>query len=35
LDRPEAMEPVEHIWMEDAVSWDRPDDGRPQYGQSR
>jgi hypothetical protein len=35
LDRPETMEPVDHIWMEDAVSWDRPNDGRPQYPQSR
>jgi hypothetical protein len=35
LDEPEALEPVDHVWMEDAVSWDRPDDGRPQYGQSR
>ena len=35
LDNPEAMEPVDHVWMEDAVSWDQPDDGRPQYSQSR
>jgi hypothetical protein len=35
LDTPEALEPVDHIWMEDAVSWDEPNDGRPQYGRSR
>jgi len=35
LDRPEAMEPADHIWMQDAVSSDRPVDGRPQYPQSR
>jgi len=35
FDSPEALEPVDHIWMEDALSWDQPNDGRPQYGQSR
>jgi hypothetical protein len=35
LDTPEVLEPVDHIWMEDAVSWDEPNDGRPQYGRSR
>jgi len=35
LDRPDAMEPVDHIWMADAVVWDRPGDGRPQYPTSR
>ncbi len=35
LDNPQAVQPTEHIWMEDAVSWDRPNDGWPQYRQSR
>jgi hypothetical protein len=35
LDRPDAMEPVEHIWMEDAVNWDRPNDGLSQFVRSR
>jgi hypothetical protein len=35
LDRPEAMEPLEHLWMEDAVRWDRPQDGRPQFPRDR
>ena len=35
LDSPNAMTPVEHIWMEDAVAWDRPGDGRPQFPRSR
>lgn len=35
LDRPDAMEPVDHIWMEDAAQWDRPGDGRPQFPRSR
>jgi hypothetical protein len=35
LDRPDAMEPVDHLWMEDAASWDRPGDGRPQFPRSR
>jgi hypothetical protein len=35
LDRPDAMEPVDHVWMEDAACWDRPADGRPQHPQGR
>ena len=35
LDRPDAMEPVEHIWMQDAVNWDRPNDGLSQFVRSR
>jgi hypothetical protein len=35
LDKPDTMPPADHIWMEDALSWDRPADGRPQYGRSR
>ena len=35
LDNPEAMEPVDHIWMEDALPWDLPGDGLPHYSKSR
>jgi len=35
LDRAVAPEPADHIWMEDALSWDRPHDGRPQFARSR
>ncbi len=35
LDRPEAIVPIDHIWMEDALSWDRPGDGLPQYPKTR
>jgi hypothetical protein len=30
LNQPGAVAPVQHIWMEDALSWDRPADGLPQ-----
>ncbi|MBV8208569.1 MAG: GFA family protein [Burkholderiaceae bacterium] len=35
LDDPSRVAPVAHTWMEDAASWDRPGDGRPQFAQSR
>lgn len=35
LDRPDAMRPVDHVWMEDAVEWDRPGDGRAQFPKGR
>lgn len=35
LDTPGALQPTVHIWMEDAVSWDRPNDGLPQFARSR
>ncbi len=35
LDRPDSMQPAEHIWMQDAVNWDRPNDGLPQFARSR
>jgi hypothetical protein len=35
LDRPDEIAPVDHIWMEDALRWDRPADGLPQYPKSR
>jgi len=31
LDDPARCAPVDHIWMADAVAWDRPTDGLPQY----
>ena len=35
LDAPGAIVPVDHIWMEDALPWDRPADGLPQYPRAR
>lgn len=35
LDAPERFAPVDHIWMEDAVAWYRPGDGRPQFPTTR
>jgi hypothetical protein len=35
LDVPDAVEPVDHVWMSDALRWDQPGDGRPQYPQTR
>jgi hypothetical protein len=35
LDQPAAQVPVDHIWMEDALPWDRPGDQLPQYLKSR
>lgn len=35
LDFPDRVAPVDHIWMEDAPSWDRPQDGLPQFPRSR
>jgi hypothetical protein len=35
LDQPNAIKPTEHIWMEDALSWDRPHDGLKQYPRDR
>ena len=35
LDQPNAVTPTEHIWMEDALSWDRPADGLRQYPRGR
>lgn len=31
LDDAEAIVPTAHIWMSDAMSWDRPGDGLPQH----
>lgn len=30
LDQADSVKPDKHIWMEDALSWDRPADGLPQ-----
>ena len=35
VDTPDSMQPTEHIWMADAVSWDRPNDGLPQFARAR
>jgi hypothetical protein len=35
LDQPAAIVPVDHIWMEDALPWDRPGDDLPQYPKTR
>ncbi len=35
LEQPEAAAPADHIWMQDAPSWDHPADGLPQYSAGR
>ncbi len=35
LDRAGEFAPADHIWMEDALAWDRPGDGLPCYPRSR
>lgn len=35
LDRPDDAVPIDHIWLEDAPAWDRPQDGRPQHPRGR
>jgi len=35
FDRPDALKPAAHIWMEDALPWDRPADGLPQFPRGR
>ncbi len=35
LDEPGLAVPVDHIWMQDASAWDRPQDGLPQYPAAR
>jgi hypothetical protein len=35
LDAPGPVAPVDHIWMQDAPAWDRPNDGLPQHGAGR
>jgi hypothetical protein len=31
LDEPGVIRPIAHVWMADAVAWDRPSDGLPQF----
>jgi hypothetical protein len=35
LDDPGLANPVDHTWMADAVEWDKPTDGLPQYQTDR
>jgi hypothetical protein len=35
LDAPDAIAPVDHVWMSDALSWDRPGEGRPEHPRGR
>jgi hypothetical protein len=35
LDRPGSVTPLDHIWMEDALAWDEPGDGRARYPRAR
>ena len=35
LDNPALAAPVDHIWMQDALPWDRPGDGLPQHAAGR
>jgi hypothetical protein len=31
LDAPDEVVPVDHVWMSDALAWDRPADGLPEH----
>jgi len=35
LDSPDNFPPADHTWMSDAVVWDQPADGLPQYRSKR
>lgn len=35
LDDATAVAPLDHIWMEDALPWDRAEDGRPAHRRHR
>ena len=35
LDTPELVVPADHLWMEDAIGWDRPSDGLPMFRTAR
>lgn len=35
LDDPGRLAPADHIWMADALPWDRPQDGLPQHPGTR
>lgn len=35
LEQPGLAAPADHIWMQDALPWDRPGDGLPQHAAGR
>jgi hypothetical protein len=35
LDVPDEVIPVDHVWMSDALAWDRPADGLPEHLRGR
>ena len=35
LDGASGHAPIDHIWMQDALAWDQPRDGLPQWPQTR
>jgi hypothetical protein len=35
FDEPSSVQPAEHVWMRDAIAWDRPHDGLPQHPMGR
>jgi hypothetical protein len=35
VDQLDRLAPCDHVWMDDAPSWDRPMDGLPQHVRSR
>ena len=35
LDAPEAVAPLDHTWMSDALPWDKAKDGLPKFATSR
>ncbi|MGO9934921.1 MAG: GFA family protein [Steroidobacteraceae bacterium] len=35
LDAPDNTSPADHIWMSDALAWDKPADGLPQFKSER
>jgi len=34
LEAPDAIEPTAHVWMSDALKWDRPQDAHPKFSHS-
>ncbi len=35
LDRPDAIQPLDHIWTKRQIAWVRLDDGLPRFAESR
>ena len=35
LDEASSAAPIDHVWMEDALAWDQPRDGLPQWPRTR